>query len=79
MERPPTKPGGVIRIVLFMLGIFMGIGGAHGQQPAGEFDDGEFLESKANADDVDPSSDGSAGVLIGKAVLGVTFLLFALF
>ena len=79
LEHPPKKPGGVVRSILFMLGIFMGIGGVHGDQPVGEFDDEEFSEDKTEADNVDLSLDGSVWVLIGKAMLGVTFLLFALF
>ena len=61
MERPPKKPGGVFRIALSVLSNFMGIGGAHGRQPAGEFDAGELAEGKAESDDFDLSLYGSTG------------------
>ena len=89
MERPPKKPGGTVRICLFLLSIFMAMGsaegalmkvdGAHGGQQAEEFDDYAILESSANADEADPSSEGRTCKLFWGALLGMIFLLFLSF
>lgn len=76
LGRPPKKPGGSFKTILFVLVTFVAIEGVYGAQRVGEFDDEEFSEN--GADDNDLNWEGSRLMSFGKAVLGVLCWCFLL-
>ena len=79
MQRPPKKPGGISRTILFLLGILVGIDGTDGGQQEDEFDDVIFSGGGAKSIDEDLSSEGGPWMFVGKALLAGLLFLILLF
>ena len=79
LERPPKKPGGINRTILFLLGVFLRIDGTDGGQQEDEFDNVIFLEGGAESTNDDLISEGGTWTLLVKVSLAVTLLTLSLF